>query len=337
MATITLTPKQRRLLKQLQTISDNEFYRLRREERERFLAGQMPEVPTERAWQERFRSMLTATRASIESRFLAGLAKSTEPTVDDLPVEQPGEATNSGQVITVEQMLSTKPPAEACECTADYMAWYEHLAGMVCELTEFQIKECKQIWDGFVTHEKRAAMMIAGTGTGKTFMAGYLANRLHASGWFKKYMVCTTPILVVTKASVVGQFTDIIRYQFGMDSSVARILNYDALRSGKGTMLGLARRTRVENGEEVDYYEWPVMNTPGLVIHDEWHAEKNLGSTQHAIMESLCYTPTMWPVLHIFASATPLTRISDAVNFALATGMTASELTRVCQDAMMRE
>ena len=321
-----LEPKQKRLLTQLLKISANDFYAKMRAERSLLLKGEHHCCHNEKEWQLYFAKELKLTQDHVRDSYIAGLnvpETGTLPAPTDNPVSVPA-------------MLETQPPPEIEDKQA-YMKWYRQYVGMICELKPFQIKECKAIWDG-IHNGITAFMMVSGTGTGKTFMLAYIAKMMKETGWFDEHMVCASaPIMTVTKNNVVPQFEDIVRYQFGMKEDVYRVINYDALGNTKGTMLGITERIVIKNGEPHTEYVWPSLNIPGLVGHDEWHAEKNWDSRQSKIMRSLITQTTLWPVIHIFASATPMTRVADGLNFVLATGLGASELLAVVQGGMERK
>ena len=181
----------------------------------------------------------------------------------------------------------------------------------------FQKKATKQMWDAIVVHNNLSVLLLASTGTGKTYMAGALVRRLFDANFHVGKTFGHVKYLYVTRATIVEQTKRVFHtfFDLGIKDGV-EILNIEQLRSRAG-QLWLTEEEIVENGQDKIVWKWKPFMQPAVIIWDECQALKNEGSTQHQIAASL--NDVKPPVVQVFVSATPFTRVYEAKCFAVAT------------------
>jgi hypothetical protein len=179
-----------------------------------------------------------------------------------------------------------------------------------------------------ITQQKKDGILIrANTGDGKTFFAGQLIRWILDSGILEEHSFSPWKILYVTGASIVGQTTQDLTEEFGIDCvSEVQVANYESLRSSFGLDRYLERKIIVEQGEEHEVWEWRKMIHPCLVIWDECHKLKNEGSIQSKIAQACNnldyvhpFTKNKARIIQVFMSASPFSRVAHAKAFACAT------------------
>ena len=191
----------------------------------------------------------------------------------------------------------------------------------------FQKKAAAEALDKITKQNLPAVLILAATGTGKTFIKGAITRRLLDSKFVDGKTWGQTAILNVTRATVVEQDKRVLNNFFGIKHPVqCETINIEQLRSRAGQMW-ISCKTVIQNGEEVEVYDWKPMINPVLVKWDECQALKNESSTQHKIACAFSSIPT--PTTQLFISATPFTRVSEAKAFAIATKKDISHITGI--------
>ena len=195
--------------------------------------------------------------------------------------------------------------------------WMPECPNQKAILFPHQAKAAKDImWKLFVEN-KRAVLLRAPVGSGKTFIFGevdaWLWNH-KPKPWFIGKTFSPIPSLTVTKASIVEQTTRVAENLFGLDPiRQVSTLHYDALRSSVGERM--IENIRIVEDEEprLDWKWIPGLN-PLMFKFDECQSAKNEKSQQSQITQkvSLIEDPN---VKCIFSSATPFTRVSEAKYF----------------------
>lgn len=151
--------------------------------------------------------------------------------------------------------------------------------------------------------------LIAATGAGKTFISGAVLRRLIDNDFHKDKTYGVTNYLYVTKSSVVEKTKRDLRNHFGIHHpNDVEVVNIEQLRSRAG-QLWIQRKTKIEYGEEVEYWEWKPLLSPCVIVWDECQVLKNDSSTQHKIATAYSKLPN---VTQLFVSATPFARVSEA-------------------------
>lgn len=180
----------------------------------------------------------------------------------------------------------------------------------------FQKKEVAELLAG-INAGMRAQLMLAATGTGKTFMAGMLVRALYDMNFHDNKSWGPVKYLYVTRATIVEQTKRVFQKYFNLGIRQGiEILNIEQLRSRAGTMW-VKDEVVVINGQEQTIWKWHQMIHPPVVLWDECQALKNEGSTQHAI--AAAYNDIPDHTTQIFISATPFTRVTEAKCFAVGT------------------
>lgn len=196
--------------------------------------------------------------------------------------------------------------------------------GQIATLRNWQQDASSFIFDAVVgnildSRQQRlsACLIQSAGGSGKTYMIGNVIARLNAIKYFDN-CPAPYPVLIVTKASVVEQFTRDLRYQFGIDIEHGiKVTNYDALRSSFGQDI-LKRDIEIVNGEEHEVFKWRMLLHPVLIVWDECHSLKNENSAQSKIGQAVNDIPIEAGVFQVFMSATFATRIADTKCFTCA-------------------
>lgn len=223
------------------------------------------------------------------------------------------------------------------------------------ELRYFQVDAAAHYFKGFVRDNKRAQLLRAGVGVGKTYIIGQLLRWLWDTNFHVGPVHSLFPYMVVTKAPIVTQTERVLRDKFGLPVGkyVGGVLvtNYDQLRASLGDIM-IQWHTQIVNGEEVLFPVWRDTIHPCVIVWDECQSLKNTGSTQTEIARAYsriadkkiteadmvkhpCWidkhcqpifdknnvstqllAPNTW---QLFSSATPFTTVEEAKTFALAT------------------
>lgn len=184
-----------------------------------------------------------------------------------------------------------------------------------------QVTTAQQLFDNIHYKKIRGQQLIAPPGSGKTYILGSLIKNLDAIGFFAE---CLSPwaCLYITRASVVPQSQEDLRYEFGLDiHGLVQVINVEMLRAQLvGTLI--EESTEVINGEPQIIFNWRRGYQPRLIISDESHYYARPDSLQsrvaNSIFDDLHLCP--WEVFFVDSSATPWSRISEAKHFALASG-----------------
>lgn len=195
---------------------------------------------------------------------------------------------------------------------------------MILDL-QFQDKAKEDIGKVLCEKDLPSALLISGTGTGKTYILAKLLRELYTKQFFDKYPLTLIKVLYVTKASVVEQTVRVLK-EFGLSSSHTQmgldvfVTNYDQLRSSLGELI-ISDYTVIEHNEAVIKYKWKENLTPILIIWDECHSLMNEQSQQSKIAQAIndLELERLVSVKQIFASATPFGRVSEAKCFAVST------------------
>lgn len=180
----------------------------------------------------------------------------------------------------------------------------------------FQKKCVKEAYDKIVVEGKSAVLILASTGTGKTYMQGALDRRLQDIKFADSKTWGHIKYLAITRNSVVEQTKRVLQTKFGINPNIeTEVINIEKLRTRAGQMWIDTIQT-IQDGDEVELYKWKQMVNPAVVYLDECQSIKNPDSTQHKIMVAYSQLPN---TTQVFISATPFTRVSEAKAFAIAT------------------
>lgn len=180
----------------------------------------------------------------------------------------------------------------------------------------FQKKEVAELVAG-IKAGQRGQLMLAATGSGKTFMAAMLVRHLYDEGFHLNKSWGPVKYLYVTRATIVQQTKRVFEKYFNLGiRQGVEILNIEQLRSRAGAVW-VKDEVVVVNGQEQTLWKWHEMIHPPVVLWDECQALKNEGSTQHQI--AAAYNDIADNTTQIFISATPFTRVIEAKCFAVST------------------
>lgn len=162
---------------------------------------------------------------------------------------------------------------------------------------------------------KKCLMIIAGVGTGKTFIVGGIIRRLIDEGFAPKHKsVSPWPYVYVTKASIVEQTKRVMKSVFNLTIQDLFTTNIDQLRSTAGE-LWVNEAIVVKNGEEVYEYQWRNMIKPLLLALDECQVAMNAWTSQSRIIQA--FARSKEPGYMIWFSASPGTKVNHFKAFVL--------------------
>jgi len=191
----------------------------------------------------------------------------------------------------------------------------------------FQKKAAAEILDKIIKDKKPAVLLIASTGTGKTFIQGAVKRRLIDNGFMTGKTYGHVENLSITRATVVEQTARVFRNFFGINTSTdTEVINIEQLRSRAGA-IWIKEYNTIKDGQEVEVVEWKPFIHPVVIDWDECQALKNEDSKQHKI--AVAYSSLEAETTQFFISATPFTRVSEAKAFAIATKKDISHITGI--------
>lgn len=123
---------------------------------------------------------------------------------------------------------------------------------------------------------KRAILLLAGVGVGKTYMYGAVMCRLIDIVYHKKLgSISPWPYIIVTKASIVEQTQRVMSNQFGIKvPSELLVINIDQLRSKFGELFVNEEEVTIEGEPHIKWTWRPYIN-PVVVFWDECQILKN--------------------------------------------------------------
>jgi hypothetical protein len=185
----------------------------------------------------------------------------------------------------------------------------------------FQQNAAEAVYWKLIGEDKPSVLMRAATGDGKTYAYAQVLRWIVDAGKIEEWKsISPTPILVVTKASIVEQTRRVLKWKFGLDHRHGlKVVNYDALRASFGERF-ISEKMVIEGGIEHYKYEWHRFLHPAVIVWDECQSLKNEDPQQTKIASafndiSLDSAPTK----QIFSSATPFSRLAGAKCFAVST------------------
>lgn len=190
------------------------------------------------------------------------------------------------------------------------------------KLYPFQTKEAKNMMYRLFVENRRAYLLRASVGVGKTFMYGQLIRWIFDSPKEPmKGCISPWPVLIITKASIVEQTRRVLVNLFGLDGiRQVSVINYDALRSTKGLETMIEETKTVQKGEIVRSFKWRPFLRPRIIIVDESQCAKNKDAQQAEIIAKLSEVEDehMGNLIKlVFSSATPFTTVEEARYFCI--------------------
>lgn len=160
-------------------------------------------------------------------------------------------------------------------------------------------------------------LLLAGTGTGKTFVYYQVIRWLIDKKFFDDKTISPWPVLILTGASVVEKTKRDGEEFFGLKHPAdIYVTNFDQLRSSYGKKTMIKTELKIEEGIEHLTYNWLPLLHPCLFIIDECQKAKNEKAQQTQIITSISEIKSK-QVYTIFSSATPFTRVTEAKAFVL--------------------
>ena len=208
---------------------------------------------------------------------------------------------------------------ELVEDTNSLPSWWHISPQQKVTLLDTQEPAAIALVQKLIKEGKRAALLQAPTGEGKTYILAAFVKWILDEKYLDDKSVSPWPIVWITKASVVEQTKRVCKQQFGINVvSDLIVTNIDQLRSTFGKTF-VEEKTTVEYGDIHIKFHWRPHIHPAIIIWDECQVVKNEGSTQSKIAQAYNDIKSTQHTWQIFSSATPFTRVSEAKCFAVAT------------------
>lgn len=179
-----------------------------------------------------------------------------------------------------------------------------------------QKKATAECWQKIVKEHRRSVLILSGTGTGKTWMAGALVRRLEDIQYHENKTWSHIPYLYVTRSTIVEQTERVLKRDFDLTVEQMEVINIEQLRSKAG-QYWVKEELYIEGGEEKTRWKWKKNINPCVILWDECQALKNESSTQHQIAVS--FDEIEKNTVQVFMSATPFTKVIEAKCFAIST------------------
>lgn len=246
---------------------------------------------------------------------------------------------------TVQSILTSTSDESGIHNTSDYglpsnpnhkafLFWFQKKA--VKEILDaflgFDVSTCvtiaelkaKFLANKHLASAKRGMLLLAATGTGKTFMAGAVIRYLLDIGFHEDITMGHTAYLYVTRATIVEQTKRVFENLFCLNvRDGVEVINIEQLRSRAGEVW-IKDELVILNGKEERQFKWKAVISPCVILWDESQALKNEGSVQHEI--ACAFNNIKSNTYQLFISATPFTRVSETKCFCVATRKPISDM-----------
>jgi hypothetical protein len=165
--------------------------------------------------------------------------------------------------------------------------------------------------------EAKGNLIRAGTGTGKTFIAGCIVKILYHIRFFHNKTIAPWKVLYITPPNILEQARRVFVDLFNITCpGQCYITSLDSLRSSYGKKM-VRKVAKVDQGITTEVYEWYPAIHPCVFILDECQRVKNEQAAQTQLIQSISEIKTTEHVYVINLSATPFTRVSEAKSVVL--------------------
>lgn len=180
-------------------------------------------------------------------------------------------------------------------------------------LLDFQQRD-SSILQTLLLKEQKNALLIGGTGVGKTFILGDLIQNFIIQRKAEIEAHPSFPIFYITQTGGAVQQTQEVLYgEFGLSPKKVLVLGYSTLRAQIGSLWVTWQKKFTENLQS-EYEEpyWRPELKPLLLICDECQALRHKSTQQTEIITKWIIQSTSKDNI-ILASATPFTKVSEAM------------------------
>lgn len=227
------------------------------------------------------------------------------------------------EIKTPENGVGDRAIEEGYKIPRKYSTWVAKYPDQKCDLIADicnQPRAAQEIWDK-IQEGYSGIALLADPGLGKTYIIGSVLKNFIEQGKIKELgCISPFPIVYTTKMTVVEQTRGVLREEFNIDPSLVKVINIEYLRSELGAMF-VKETLSIKNGQEVIKYKWTQYIHPVLFIWDEFQMLARSVSQQSKIAQAVSdiFYEYDVPVIQIFISATPFSRVSEAKVFTVAT------------------
>ncbi len=181
----------------------------------------------------------------------------------------------------------------------------------------FQKKAIVELNKKLIDEGKKGVLLLAGTGTGKTFMVAGVARQMLDLVYEEGKTFSHIPYLYVTRTTVVEQASRVLNNFYNIDTvNTVMTINIEQLRAKAG-QFWIKEEIKIVEGEEKVKYVWKKGLQPCVLFLDESQGTKNTDSTQSQIL--CAYNDLKDNAQLVSISATPFTRVCEAKCFAVST------------------
>lgn len=192
----------------------------------------------------------------------------------------------------------------------------------IAELRNWQQDAANEVYHKLYVLNYSAVLLVSGTGTGKTFIAGnIIARAIDDQQSLRHHCISPFPYVYMTAAPVVEQTSRDLEYRFGIDilgQSVV-VTNYEKLLTNYSKRF-LEKKIEIDlvTGQEKLYYVFNQILVPHFWDWDEMHKITRNDAQRTQIAQAVNDLPVEARPKQLFMSATPFARIKDCKTFALA-------------------
>ena len=200
----------------------------------------------------------------------------------------------------------------------------------------FQKKAIAQAVEKIVEKKYSSILVIGQTGCGKTFITAGIERALQDLGFHNTRTMSYIQSVYFGKKTIMNQTGRVFKDLFGLEPNVdIECLNIESIRSKRGSYF-VKTTTTIEDGEEVEKFEWRRGVHPSVIYVDESQGVKNGKTKQTRCIGAYNRLPiNVRCAVHI--SATPFARVSDAKVFATGTGRSLDHIPGFMQGTVLSE
>jgi Type III restriction enzyme, res subunit len=214
-----------------------------------------------------------------------------------------------------------------------FLFWFQKkaLKELLDAFLGFDVSTCSNIEELRIRYKqskdlvnpKRGMLLLAATGTGKTFIAAALLRYLYDIQFHEDRTMGHVPYLYVTRSTIVEQTKRVFEnlFQIGIKQGI-EVINIEQLRSRYGEVW-IKDSIEIVEGKEVRTWKWRSIIAPCVILWDESQGLKNDGSLQNEI--ACAYNNIKTNTFQVHISATPFTRVCEAKCFAVSTRKSISD------------
>ena len=248
------------------------------------------------------------------------VARQTNTTTQTAPSPLQAVATVESQ-----KVVELKTELSAVSLSAENNYGWVNPPGITAFLYWFQKKAASEAVDKIVNKKYPGILLIAPTGTGKTFITGAIEAKLKALNFHEGRTFSPITSVYFGKKTIMEQSNRVFKNFFGLvPNGDIECLNIESVRSKRGEYW-IKTKVQIIDGEEEESYEFKRHIQPSVIYVDESQGTKNKKAKQTQCISAYNDIPAESRCL-VSISATPFMRVSDARVFAVSTNRSLEHL-----------